>query len=180
MKTIYFVRHGESEANIQNLRSGSMRKIPVYLTERGRQQAKKAGESLGNKNIDLIVSSPLIRTEETAKIIAKAIGYDPKKIVLNPCFIERDFGIYDGKADDVYLTAKAANKLHKSVETTEALHKRIAQGLEWLKEQEAEQIVLVSHGAAGRSVQALNQELEHNQMHTMKLLDNAEIYEFNL
>jgi broad specificity phosphatase PhoE len=133
MKTVYFVRHGESEANVANLRSGSAHSVPIPLTQKGREQAKKAGKSLKNKNVDLIVSSPLIRTVDTARIVADAIGYDPKKVLTNPDFVERDFGIYDGKADDVYLAAKAANKLHKSVETTQALHRRVAEGLEWLK-----------------------------------------------
>lgn len=180
MKTVYFVRHGESEANVLNLRSGSMRDIPVHLTEKGKEQAKQAGISLKSKNIDIIVSSPLLRTVDTAKIIAETIGYDPNKILLNPCFIERDFGIYDGKADDVYLAARAANKLHKSVETTEALHKRISQGLADLKNLKAKNIVLVSHGGTGRMIQAINQELEHDLAHTMKLLENAEILEFQL
>jgi uncharacterized phosphatase len=180
MKTIYFVRHGESEANVQNLRSGSMHNVPVHLTEKGREQARQAGEKLKDKNIELIVSSPLIRTVDTATIIAEAIGYNPEKILTNPCFIERDFGIYDGRANDEYLAARDANKLHESVEKTEALHKRVLEGLEWIKSLNAQRIVLVSHGGAGRMVQAINQELEHDQMHTMKLLENAEIYEFEL
>jgi uncharacterized phosphatase len=178
MKTIYFVRHGESEANVQSIRSGSLNDIP--LTKKGFDQARKSGETLKDKNIDLIISSGMIRAHDTASIIAEVIGYDPNKIIKEPQFVERSFGIYDGKANDEYLAAKAANKLHKSVETTKVLHQRVSRGLDWLKSLDANHIVLVSHCATGRMVKTINQELEHDQMHTMELLENAEIYEFNL
>jgi uncharacterized phosphatase len=178
LKTIYFVRHGESEANIQNIRSGSGNDIP--LTQKGREQAGEAGEALKNKNIYLIISSGMIRAHDTAAIIARIIGYDPDKIMQEPLFVERSFGIYDGKVNDEYLAAQAANKLHNSVETTKALHNRVSKGLDWLKTLPANRIILVSHGATGRMVKAIDQELKHDQMHTLELLENAQIYQFNL
>ena len=39
-----------------------------------------------DKNIQLIVASPMERAVETAKIIADKIGYDPKKIITHELF----------------------------------------------------------------------------------------------
>jgi broad specificity phosphatase PhoE len=69
MKKIYFVRHGESEANVKKIVAGS--ETDAAITEKGRVQAEKAGQELLDKKIELIVSSPLTRTKETATIIAR-------------------------------------------------------------------------------------------------------------
>jgi broad specificity phosphatase PhoE len=178
MKTIYFVRHGESEANIGIFRSADDHS--TLLTENGRQQARKTGEYLKDRSIELIVSSPFVRTVDTANIIASSISYSSKNIVTNPLFTEREFGIYYGRANDEFLANLDNNKWHESIETTKELHRRIREGLKWLKSQGANSIVLVSHGAAGRMIQAIHQQLPHSEMHKLKLLDNAEIYEFIL
>src|SRR5436309_1380376 len=68
MKKIYFVRHGESEANSLGLSAGSEFDTP--LTNFGREQARKAGQELKDKKIELIIASPMERTVETATIIA--------------------------------------------------------------------------------------------------------------
>ena len=94
MKKIYFVRHGESEANAQGLAAGSEFDTP--LTDTGRAQARRAGQDLKDKKIQLIVASTMDRALGTAKIIAKEIGYDSNKILTNKSFVERGMGIYSG------------------------------------------------------------------------------------
>lgn len=177
-KTIYLVRHGESEANVTDLMSGSLHDIA--LTTVGKQQARETGKNLKNKGIELIVSSPMIRAFETAKIIAREIGYNPKKIIANPLFVERSYGIYDGGSSGKYLKDKAADNLHESVETTDALHKRVSRALGWLKNRKANNIVLVSHGTTARMIQVIIQELQHHEIDTMKRLENAEVLGFKL
>ena len=64
MKTVYFVRHAESEANADpNLRTISVASIP--LTEKGRAQAKALAHDI-SFSADLVVVSPFLRTKETA------------------------------------------------------------------------------------------------------------------
>ena len=66
-KDIYILRHGQSTANAQQLRNG-----PNFpLTEEGRQQAEMAGKKINTLNLDIIISSPLVRTRETAEIVNK-------------------------------------------------------------------------------------------------------------
>jgi 2,3-bisphosphoglycerate-dependent phosphoglycerate mutase len=64
---IYFVRHGETDANIQELISGGDWDIP--LNETGQSQAEHARETLAGLEIRTICSSPLSRARETASII---------------------------------------------------------------------------------------------------------------
>jgi probable phosphoglycerate mutase len=64
---IYFVRHGQSEANI--IREISNRGWRHGLTEKGRAQAAALGETLRDANVKFIYTSPLKRAVETAQIL---------------------------------------------------------------------------------------------------------------
>ena len=64
--TLYLTRHGETEWNVQNKICGI---TDVELTDKGRAQAKELGEKLRDYKIDLIVSSPLKRALETARMV---------------------------------------------------------------------------------------------------------------
>jgi broad specificity phosphatase PhoE len=178
LKTIYFVRHGESEANISNVMSGIDEE--VHLTLSGVKQAKRAGHDLKDKNIQLIVSSPLHRTVETATYIAKEIGYNPEKIITNPLLIERSYGIYEGGSNKVYYNDLAKNTVHESVEAEKDVYSRIKEALEWLKSLKEEHIMLVSHRGVGRAVRVINENLHHSHMYKIEGFANTEIYQFNL
>ena len=71
-KLIYFVRHGESEQNAENIRQGP----EGLLTERGIAQAvataKRFPKEKGKPQV--IISSPYERTKETANIVAKELN----------------------------------------------------------------------------------------------------------
>lgn len=62
---LYLARHGESTGNAQQLIFGR-RDYP--LTEKGRAQARALGRSLEGARIERVVSSPLVRALETARI----------------------------------------------------------------------------------------------------------------
>ena len=64
---VYYVRHGETDANIQGLISGGGWDIP--LNETGRRQAEDARRTLAKLEIAAVCSSPLARARETAAII---------------------------------------------------------------------------------------------------------------
>lgn len=69
---IYCVRHGESESNV----TGIFPTNDTPLTQRGIEQAKQAAESLAHINIAEIYSSPMLRTIQTASIIAERLGLE--------------------------------------------------------------------------------------------------------
>lgn len=65
---IYFVRHGQSYVNIT--REFSYKLVDKPLTPKGIEQAKGVAQTLLNKKIDHIYSSPMKRALETAHWIA--------------------------------------------------------------------------------------------------------------
>jgi probable phosphoglycerate mutase len=87
----YFVRHGETETNLQRLVAGS---IDTPLTARGRQQAFEAAQVLAKEAITAVYSSPLRRARDTAAPIAQALGLS--EIVL-PGLAERAWGALEGQ-----------------------------------------------------------------------------------
>ena len=66
--TFFFVRHGESEANLARTFSGR-RDSP--LTERGRAQAVTVADALDAVPFDRIIATPLSRSLDTALVIAR-------------------------------------------------------------------------------------------------------------
>ena len=83
MKTVYFVRHGESEQNVGHqtyLGEGSK------LTERGREQARFIAERCKKLAFDVLIASTAVRAQETARFISEATG---KEIETNELFTER-------------------------------------------------------------------------------------------
>ena len=91
---LYFVRHGESEANI--LREFSNRGFKHGLTERGVQQAKQLGLNLHHIPFKKIYSSPLKRAVQTAEILQQYLNC-PLEIA--DALREFDTGILEGKSD---------------------------------------------------------------------------------
>ena len=91
MSKIYMFRHGQSTFNtkgiIQGHTDGSL------LTDLGRQQAIDAGKKLADKNISLIISSPLKRAKETAELVNTSVK---AKICTDNCFIEVNVGEAEG------------------------------------------------------------------------------------
>jgi broad specificity phosphatase PhoE len=61
---IYLIRHGD---RLQEMGDPGLTKI-------GKQQANKVAAYLKDKKIDIVYSSPLLRTKQTAEIITKHIG----------------------------------------------------------------------------------------------------------
>lgn len=86
----YFFRHGESEANRENL--FTYKKINPHLTEKGVEQARKMGEFVKDIPIQKVFVSPLIRAQETAGLI-----FPGRELLTEENLIETNVGILDGK-----------------------------------------------------------------------------------
>lgn len=92
---LYFIRHGESEANIQRIISN--RGLKHGLTGRGRQQVATCAETLKGLPIVKLYSSPLLRAQQTAEILGKTLGLDYE---VADALCEYDCGILEGRSDD--------------------------------------------------------------------------------
>ena len=90
-RPFYFVRHGETETNLQRLVAGS---IDTPLTARGRQQALDAAQVLAKQAITAVYSSPLRRARDTATPIAERLRLS---IIVLPALAERTWGLLEGQ-----------------------------------------------------------------------------------
>jgi probable phosphoglycerate mutase len=86
----YFLRHGVTDHNQARLVMGQ-RDIP--LNRRGRDQARRAARLVAELGIAAIVSSPLSRAAETARIVAFQVGVD---VTVLDGLKERCWGVLEG------------------------------------------------------------------------------------
>lgn len=91
---IFFIRHGESEANVNKILS-SRPEEPYNLTPKGITQIKKAARNLSDYKITDIYSSPLVRTIHSANIIKQECLIEKDPIIDNR-LTEVNYGKYSG------------------------------------------------------------------------------------
>ena len=66
MKHFYIFRHGQSTYNLAGLTQGQTN--DSVLTDLGKHQALEVGQKLKDKRIEVVISSPLMRAMQTAKL----------------------------------------------------------------------------------------------------------------
>jgi len=81
------IRHGRTQAN-KEARIGTLDAIP--LDSGGREQAEKVSERLKEFHISNIYTSPILRTKETAQIIANNFKLD---VIIREELKEYNFGV---------------------------------------------------------------------------------------
>lgn len=92
---IYFVRHGESQANL--LHEISNRGLRHGLTRRGREQAEALSQRLQGARIAHIYSSRVLRAIETSVIIAHRLNVEYE---VTDALREYDCGELVGRSDE--------------------------------------------------------------------------------
>jgi len=85
---IFLVRHGEV-VNKKNIIYGNM---PLKLSKKGEQEAKKAGVFLKGKNIAAIFVSPMRRAQQTAKILSQTISKSEARVQIGKDLRESGWG----------------------------------------------------------------------------------------
>ena len=75
-------RHGETEENKLRIMQGQM---PGHLSELGKQQAEQLADLLEGEEIDVIVSSDLARSYDTALAVARRKGWNLSRL---PCSVK--------------------------------------------------------------------------------------------
>lgn len=94
MATVILVRHGRTTANATGLLAG--RAEGVDLDQVGCDQGALTGERLATVPIVAVVSSPLERCQQTAKLILDRQAGTPKTLV-DQALIECDYGQWQGR-----------------------------------------------------------------------------------
>ncbi len=117
----YFVmRHGEAESNARAIVSSAL-PGEYHLTERGRQEVIRSAEKLSGEKIDYIVASPVLRTRETAELLAKQLGLTPDRVLFDERLREVGFGSWEGRPISDYLTATDYSGVEPEVEVKDRL-----------------------------------------------------------
>jgi len=97
MKTLYIARHAKSSWDDLSLSDHNRGLLPV-----GEKRTRKIAKWLKKQDIipDKIISSTAVRAYETARILAKGMGYPEEKI-------EKQRALYNSDAEDVLQTLYA-------------------------------------------------------------------------
>lgn len=181
MKTIYIMRHGETDWNREGRLQGQR---DCVLNERGRTQAREAGERFRQRGLrfDTVYSSTLARARETACLCA---GVTESDLRLEPRLMEMDFGPYDGMrlreaGEEMwqFFRDPVGHPL-PGMEPATALLERTGAFLEDLRADDTDGTVLVvTHGVA---IRALLSHLtgKGNEVWSMPI-DNCVLYETRL
>ncbi len=154
MKTLYFVRHGETEWNAIRRLQGQWNSD---LNERGRAQAHVNGRLLGGLEIEAIFSSPLDRARQTAAIVAE---YVERPIVYDDRIMEWDCGDWSGYFQDevaekwpeewAAFHANLFNYRGPNCENFPDMFERARPFVDEVMRLDHERVAVVSHGWIGK------------------------------
>ncbi len=178
MKTLYFIRHAESEANRLDVLA-SRRGYP--LSAKGMEDAVAiAAEFKKMVSLDRIVCSPLLRAQQTAQPIAEAFGL---KIETDERLTEQELGIYAGmtytELDERRDYAHDRSKRWKweaegGGESYEMIARRLEPFFQSLEKLEGENILFVTHAVTMRMIRATLEQTLPEYPHT--IAKNGEIW----
>ena len=150
MYVITFLRHAESEGNVQQVLQG---KTDTPLTDRGIEQAHQLAElwKANGVSFDRIISSPLQRARQTAQAVADCLGVT---VEIDPIWIECDFGGLEGMSYALirqieppvdYFTPY--EPVGQTGESQVDLFLRACRGVQGLLRQPEARYLVISHGA---------------------------------
>jgi phosphohistidine phosphatase len=88
---LYFIRHASAEE------PGTRTDLERRLTERGEGEARRAGQALRKlmAGPQVILASPAVRAQETARLIAEALEFPPP--------VETREALYGGTSPETYI-----------------------------------------------------------------------------
>ncbi|MBI4123159.1 MAG: histidine phosphatase family protein [Parcubacteria group bacterium] len=153
---LYFIRHGESVYNAKD----TVQPPEAELSKLGIKQAQALAERASRLPIEAILSSPFVRTRQTAEIIKEATG---KEVIYTELLQERRspsdiVGLK--RKDPRIISIRRELRIHASnpawhysdEENFSELRDRAAQFLEFVSSRNEERILAVTHGDLLRMV----------------------------
>lgn len=180
MTTIYYVRHGQTDDNVNNILTG---RVDVPLNDKGIAQAQITADKLANIKFDAAFRSPLLRAKQTADVINKNKRL---QFIVDERLIERDYGDYTNKTvsdidREVSWNYNLSDKAYPGVESPKQIYKRVKSFIEHIKQDYTNKtILIVAHSGVGRLFQVYFEGLPKDGNLLKLSLKNAEVakYEF--
>ena len=154
---LFFIRHGETEFNRLGIVQGSG--VDSDLNDLGRQQAAAFYQYYQQEPFDLVVTSALKRTHQTAAgFLDKGLPW-----IIKPEINEINWGLNEGKPHTPESTEIYRNVINEwkkgnfqaafpGGESAAALGARLNVFIEWLHTRPAQQVLVVSHGRTMRAL----------------------------
>jgi probable phosphoglycerate mutase len=170
--TLYFARHGETEANVAKRFQGHTVNTP--LTERGLKQTKTLARIL-KAHVDDVsalkyVSSPLPRARLTMMLVRDHLGLAPDDFKTDNRLSEIDLGKWDGlthkearKLDPQLFDKREADKWNVRVPGGESYADVAGRAERWVKSLKKDTFA-ISHGAFTRILRGLFEGLSAAEM----------------
>jgi probable phosphoglycerate mutase len=160
--TLYFARHGQTQANLEKRFSG---RKDTPLTALGREQAGSVGHilkrAIGAAAGFHFVSSPLARAQASMRIARAAMGLAPDGFTTDARIAEIDLGLWDQLTDEEARALdpetydrRTADKWNVRVPGGENYADVAARVTDWL-DGLAGDTVAISHGATTRILRGL-------------------------
>jgi ribonuclease H / adenosylcobalamin/alpha-ribazole phosphatase len=152
---IVLVRHGETDHTTEKRFSGGLASANPGLNDLGRAHVEQTASWLRSvaDQVDVVISSPVRRTRESAEIVASVLGFD--EVLLDDGFAEMEFGTWDGmtylevaEKHPEELTAWFGDMDHApgGGESFRSVEARVLEGLHRVIETHAgKTVVIVSH-----------------------------------
>lgn len=175
----YVMRHGEANSNVDMV-IDSKGDINNHLTEKGRVQVEESVKSFG-VDFDVIISSPFLRTRETAEIVAAG-----KEVIYDDKLREMDLGVFDGQPIDNYINSMGSVNYLKlktrpeGGETHQEIMNRcisVVQDLE--KKYINKKILLVTHGGPMRMLIAGGELITEEDLIADEIAHDTRLYPRN-
>lgn len=149
-KTIYLVRHGQSESNVGEIQ----RERASKLTEHGHEQAKILAERFKKLPVDIIISSGFPRAHDTAQHIVRAIEkpyaevdiFGERRPPSKAIGLKRTDPVLVAYEESFWNLFHDPQWRHEDSENFSDLNERAAACLEYLAQRPEEHIVVVGHG----------------------------------
>lgn len=175
---LYLVRHGQTDKNKYGLIQGV---TESDLSKKGIEDAKELQELVNSLKIDVVISSPLRRARDTAKIITN----NKYPINIDDRIIERDWGLCEGCSIEDVDTVKCwnfyINTNDNQIERVQDFMKRVSEFIEDIRIKYSDKKVLVvTHSAVLRAMHyAINGIPEDGDMSKIDI-PNLRIVEYKI
>ena len=176
---IYITRHGQTDWNVEHKVQG---KADIELNEKGKEQAKETANKLLNKDIDLIICSPLKRAKQTADIINENRNIE---IIYDDRISERDFGKLEGLKQEEFdfqgFWSYKNNYKYERAENIQEFFKRIYSFLDEIKEKyKGKNVLLVTHGGVSIPVNCYFNGIPEDDDLLNLVLKNCDYLEYEI
>lgn len=93
--TYFVMRHGEADTNVKDILNSDVH-AQLHLTEKGKKDVEESAKAFTSAPFDLIVSSPFVRTRESAEVVARVLGMPKDSILFDERIGEFDLGKDNG------------------------------------------------------------------------------------